>query len=147
MPLLLAQVVVSCFLTGLIWLVQVVHYPLMSRVGPERFADYERLHAAWITPVVGPAMLVEAAVAALLLLQRPPTVPAWACWTGAGLVVAIWAVTFLISVPCHGVLAQGFDAAAHERLVATNWIRTVGWTLRAALAVWMLWIVIAPARA
>lgn len=144
MPLLLAQVAVSCFLTGLIWLVQVVHYPLMAKVGPERFSEYERLHAAWITPVVGPAMLAEAAVAALLLLQRPPAVPAWACWTGLGLVALIWAVTFLVSVPCHGVLAQGFDAAAHQRLVDTNWIRTAGWTLRAALSVWMLWIGVVP---
>ena len=33
---------------------------------------------------------------------------------------------------------QGFDAAVHRRLVRTNWIRTVGWTLRGALAVAML---------
>ena len=146
MPLLIAQLAVSCFLTGLIWLVQVVHYPLMAKVGAERFAEYERLHAAWITPVVGPAMLAEAAIAALLLVHRPATLPAWAAWTGAALVALLWAVTFFVSVPCHGVLAQGFDAAAHERLVATNWWRTAAWTARAALSAWMLWVAVAPPR-
>jgi hypothetical protein len=38
------------------------------------------------------------------------------------------------------VLAQGFDAAAHDRLVQTNWLRTLGWTARAALAAWMVWV-------
>jgi len=137
--LLIAQLLVSGFLSGLIWTIQVVHYPLMARVGAEQFAQYERLHSAAITPLVGPVMLVEAAIAGLLLLHRPTGLPACMPWVGAVLVVVIWAVTFLVSVPCHAVLAQGFDAAAHERLVATNWLRTAGWTARAALAAWMVW--------
>jgi hypothetical protein len=39
-------------------------------------------------------------------------------------------------VPAHGRLAEGFDAGVHARLVATNWIRTMAWTLRGALVVW-----------
>lgn len=140
MALLLLQVAVTCYLTGLIWTIQMVHYPLMAQVGTDQFGRYERLHAAAITPVVGPAMLAEAALAAWLLLQRPPMVPAWMAWAGAVLVLMIWAVTFGVSVPCHGVLAQGFDAAAHGRLVHSNWIRTVGWTVRAALCLWMAWL-------
>ena len=136
---LLLQAGVSCFLTGLIWIVQVVHYPLMSRVGADRFAEYERLHAAWITPVVGPAMLLEAALAAWLLLQTPAGIPSWSTKVGLALVVLIWGVTFFVSVPCHAQLAAGFDAAAHDRLVSTNWIRTIAWTARAALSLWMLW--------
>ena len=136
---LLLQAATSCFLMGLIWIVQVVHYPLMSRVSAERFVEYERLHAAWITPVVGPAMLLEAAIAGWLIVQRPPTIPAWSAWLGAALVALIWGVTFLISVPCHAALSGGFDASAHDRLVSTNWIRTIAWTARAALSVWMLW--------
>ena len=136
---LLLQAGASCFLTGLIWIVQVVHYPLMSRVGADRFAEYERLHASWITPVVGPAMLLEAALAAWLLMQPPAGIPGWSTKVGLALVALIWGVTFFVSVPCHAQLAAGFDAAAHDRLVSTNWIRTIGWTARAALSLWMLW--------
>ena len=39
MPALLLQAAASWFLTGLIWIIQVVHYPLMSRVGADRFAE------------------------------------------------------------------------------------------------------------
>ena len=139
MPLLLAQFAVSCFLTGLIWTIQVVHYPLMAKVGPEGFAEYERLHSMRITPLVGPAMIAELALALLLLAQRPAAIAPWMAWTGAALVLVIWLTTFLVSVPCHAILSQGFDAAAHARLVDTNWIRTFAWTARAALAGWMVW--------
>jgi hypothetical protein len=36
----------------------------------------------------------------------------------------------MLQVPLHQKLSSGFDAAVHRRLVATNWWRTVGWTLR-----------------
>ena len=44
----------------------------------------------------------------------------------------------LASVPMHERLGRGFDPAAHRRLVATNWIRTIAWTARGALVLWML---------
>ena len=140
MPLLLAQAAVSCFLAGLIWTIQVVHCPLMTKVGAASFAEYERLHSNMITPLVGPAMLAEAAIAGLLLVQRPAAIPAWMPWVGAALVGLIWGVTFLISVPCHATLANGFDAQAHARLVDTNWLRTLAWTARAGLSLWMVWL-------
>jgi hypothetical protein len=54
------------------------------------------------------------------------------------LVLVIWATTGLVQVPLHARLTQGFDAAAHRRLVATNWVRTAAWALRAGLVCWML---------
>jgi hypothetical protein len=37
----------------------------------------------------------------------------------------------------HAVLGRGFDDAAHERLVTTNWIRTLAWSARAAILAWL----------
>lgn len=41
-------------------------------------------------------------------------------------------------MPAHNALAQGFDAAAHSRLVSTSAIRTAAWTARGALLLWAL---------
>ena len=61
----------SCaFLTGLIWLGQRVHYPLLAVVGDKEFVAYEREHVRRITPVVAPMMLLEL-VAALCLVVCP----------------------------------------------------------------------------
>ena len=136
--LLLTQTAVTLFMTGVIWIVQAVHYPLMAEVGVERFPRYERGHSRRITWVVAPPMLAEAVVAVVLVAQPPPQVPSLALWFGLGLVGAIWISTAFLQVPQHATLTAGFDARAHRRLVATNWVRTVAWTLRSALALWML---------
>ncbi len=59
------------FLTGLVWFVQVVHYPLMGEAGTERFVRYEQLHQRRTTWIVAPAMTLEAALALWLLLEPP----------------------------------------------------------------------------
>ncbi len=52
----------------------------------------------------------------------------------------IWASTFFVQVPLHEKLGGGFDADVQKRLVSTNWIRTIFWTLRGALVLWMVWL-------
>lgn len=129
---LLLNAVATLWMTGAIWFVQVVHYPLMAYVGEGEFARYEHHHTRRTGWAVGPPMLVEAATALLLALQ-PSGIPRWQAWTGLALVVVIWLSTALLQVPQHRRLEAGFDRLAHRRLVGTNWIRVVGWTLRTAL--------------
>ena len=136
MTLLLVNLAATLFMTGLIWLIQLVHYPLFAQVGAERFVEYENLHRQMITPLVGPVMLVELVTAALLIVKRPETIPPFAAWTGLGLAGLIWLSTALLQVPEHGILSNGFDTAAHQRLVSTNWLRTVAWSLRSVLMLW-----------
>lgn len=126
------------FLVGLIWIVQVVHYPLFARVGSAEFASYEAAHANLITLVVGPLMLLELLTAVALLTLWPSSLPCWVAWLGLALVGLIWLTTMLVSVPLHAKLAAGFDAQTHALLVATNWIRTLAWTARGLLLAWVL---------
>ena len=123
-------------LVGLIWTIQLVHYPLMARVGAD-FVAYHSAHCARIAWLVAPLMGLEALTSVMLLAQRPAGVSATWAWVGIGLVALIWIATALLSVPEHSRLQQGFDAAAVERLVRTNWIRTVAWTVRGVLVVWI----------
>ncbi|MBI1302475.1 MAG: hypothetical protein GC172_01615 [Phycisphaera sp.] len=141
-PLLSAIVVVhacaTLFMTGLIWFVQVVHYPLFARVGAEGFTAYSDAHQRLTTLVVGPAMLIEATTAALLVFMRPPAVSPALLWAGLALLGAIWLSTAFVQVPLHGRLAAGFSSEACHALVSTNWIRTVAWSARALLVALML---------
>ena len=130
---------VTLVLVGLIWIVQVVHYPLFAGVGAGGWAAYEAAHQARITLVVGPLMVAELATAVWLVLAPPAGVPAWAVLVGAGLVGVIWASTAFVQVPLHNALGGGFDPSAHARLVATNWVRTAAWTARGGLVLWMTW--------
>lgn len=130
--ILLAQFAATMFMVGLIWFVQIVHYPLYANVGREPFPEYEALHNRLTTWVVGPAMLIEM-LSALIFLKYAPNESTSLAWIGLGLLVVIWVSTATLSVPAHDVLTAGFAADAWQKLVSTNWIRTIAWTLRGVI--------------
>lgn len=136
--LLVIHAAATWYMVGLIWFVQVVHYPLMLRVGGQEIGPYEVAHQRLTTWVVGPAMLIEAGVAALLVVLRPAGVPAGWVWAGLGALLLIWLSTAFLQVPQHVRLEHGFCPIAHRRLVRSNWIRTLLWSGRGVLAGWLL---------
>jgi uncharacterized membrane protein len=135
---MLLQFVSTWAMVGLIWFVQVVHYPLMGQVGSGQFIRYEIDHQRLTSYVVGPFMLVEFA-SALLLLWFPPTrVPNIALWVGVILIGIIWICTYTIQVPQHTQLMDGFNETVQRQLVVGNWLRTIAWSLRGLLVTWMV---------
>ncbi len=123
-------------MTGVIWFVQIVHYPLFGGVGETNFAPYEARHT-WLTGlVVAPPMLLELATGVALLWRRPEGMSWQEVIFGLVLLGVIWASTYLLQIPRHRVLGEGFDTVAHRELVLTNWLRTAAWSLRAGLVLW-----------
>ena len=136
--MLLAHAAVTWFLVGLIWTVQVVHYPLFAEIGEDRRLGYQAQHMRRITWVVGPTMLAELGLAAALVLRPPPGAdPVLAAW-GLGLLLVIWLSTALLQGPAHGRLAARSSERDLVLLVRSNWIRTILWTVRGGLALALL---------
>ena len=131
-------------MTGLIWLIQLVHYPLFDRVELSKFAQFEQDHSNWITVIVLPLMTAELGSAIYLVVARWNAADRALWIAGLAMVVLLWASTFFLSVPEHTRLAQGFDAGSYRRLVITNWPRTVLWSLRSVLLLAVLWRHLAP---
>ncbi|MEM9420553.1 MAG: hypothetical protein AAGA25_16115 [Planctomycetota bacterium] len=136
--LLLLHAAATLYMTGLIWFVQRVHYPLMGCVGESGYAHYQREHQRRTGWAVGPAMLIELGCAVTLCLVPQATEPRTIAWVGLALLAILWLSTGLLQVPCHRKLAQGFDRHTHRKLVQTNWLRTVCWSLRGVLALLLL---------
>ena len=134
--LLLVQLFCSLYMTGLIWFVQLVHYPMFADVPAGQFVEYERIHQARTSLAVGPPMLAELVTAVMMLWLRPTGVPAWMPWAGLGLLLLVDGSTAVFFGPQHGRLAAGFDETLHRQLVDWNWLRTLGWTARGALLLW-----------
>jgi hypothetical protein len=142
----LGNVVSTFCLVGLIWTVQLVHYPAFAYVDGARFQAFEAFHQQRITWIVLPLMLLEIATAFALLWWRPAGLPLATAIAGMALLVIIWLSTFALQVPLHTQLAQGAHAGAIERLVLTNWIRTGAWTGRGILLAWSLMNMLAAER-
>jgi hypothetical protein len=132
----IANVAATLSMAGAIWVVQLAHYPAFHFVDANRFPVFERFHQQRITLIVVPLMLLEVLTAALLLWERPPELPSWAAWSGAALLGVIWLSTAVLQIPLHRELSRGMNKPAIERLIATNWIRTIAWTARGALMIW-----------
>ncbi|MFW2381033.1 MAG: hypothetical protein ACN4GZ_04680 [Acidimicrobiales bacterium] len=125
-------------MVGLIWMVQIVHYPMLatySRAAPAvAVADHQR-RISW---VVGPLMAAEGVTALILLAIRPDSMPAWSAWMAAVLLAAALISTVLVQVPLHARLAERHDSGDARRLIASNWVRTIAWTARGLLLAWVL---------
>ena len=73
-------------MVGLIWFVQIVHYPLFSAVGERGYTAYQIQHMNLTGAVVGPPMVIEALTALWLALSPPPRPRGgrcpwgWVCW-------------------------------------------------------------------
>ena len=137
-----AHAVTTVFLCGLIWFVQLVHYPLFRNVDRASYPAFQRDHERRTTWIVGPAMALEVAtVVAITILgwERLPRAPLLA---NVALLALVWLSTIFLQVPRHRLLEVGFDDEAHRFLTRSNWIRTVAWTLRAGLA-WSFVLVVA----
>ncbi len=131
--ILIINVAATLFMVGLIWIIQIVHYPLFDGVGAAGFTSYQQRHQSQITLIVAPVMLTELVTAILLLLAPPLGVPKPSILASIGLLVLIWLSTAFIQVPCHERLVTGFDADTYRWLVQSNWIRTLAWTARGLL--------------
>ena len=125
------------YLVGIIWVIQLVHYPMFEYLDWSTFARSHAFHSSAITLVVLPGMLLELYLASLLLYSRGfKDVPSL---LGFALVLLIWGMTFFVMVPLHGQLgSQGYQLPLIQALVRWNWVRTIAWTIRGLLAAFWL---------
>ena len=122
----------TVFMLGLIWFVQIVHYPLFSKVGISRSSEYQAEHQKRTSWVVGVPMLIEAVTAIWLVIE--PTNGRLLPFIGFLILIKVQLSTVILQVPAHSKLIDGYTNEKISSLVRSNWIRTVGWTARSVIA-------------
>ncbi len=135
MALALANLVLAAYMTGLIWFVGVVHYPLFARVGRAEWAEYERAHRVRTTVVVAPAMLGQVPVALLLLAAPPDGVASALAVANLACVAVALGSTGLVFGPAHARLERRWSDRDHRLLARGNWLRVLAWTAQTSFAV------------
>ncbi len=128
----------TIYMTGIIWLVQIIHYPLFKLVGSEQWSHYHQQHIKLTSIVIAGPMIIELFTYLLMFYLSAVYRQNLFFIVSGLLLVAIWVTTFFVSVPLHNSLASGFSERPWSLLVSTNWIRTVAWTVRCLLLLWCL---------
>ena len=134
----LANFVATCLMTGVIWFVQWVHYPLLAQVPVDRAVETAVEHQRRTGQVLAIPMAVEGFTTLGLLISRPESVQIFWPWFGAVLLAVALGSTVIVSVPLHAKMATNPTADVGQRLVVTNWPRTIAWSLRAVVCAVMI---------
>lgn len=135
---LLLNLVATFTMVGVIWFVQVVHYPLLAVVPVESAStvavDHQR-RTGWVVML---PMTVEGFTTLGLLKWVPDGVAWWVPWLNGVFLAVALGCTVLLSVPRHARMAAHPDASVGRELVLTNWPRTLAWSARGVVVALML---------
>lgn len=135
---LLVNAAATLMLCGLVWFVQLVHYPLLPDADPALLARYMSQHQRRTTWVVAPLAAAETISAAALVAIPGPLQASWLARIGLGLVVLLWLSTWRLQAPLYARLSQRGHVSAIAPLVGSNWVRTTLWSARALLVLALL---------
>ena len=124
------NVVVSWGLVVLIWLVQIIIYPSFREIPEANFTKYHRWYGLRICLFVIPLMAFE--ILFLISLALKTNWP-FIVYISLLMVGIVWLSTFLMQIPIHLKLGIKKDVFLIEKLVKTNWIRTMAWSIKAVL--------------
>jgi len=130
--------VLAFIAVGLIWTIQLVHYPSMRFIPKERFVEYHNFHSIRISFLAMPLMLTELGTSLMLFYQNYNNAIQTIFLINLVIVALIWLSTFLIQVPLHNALSKEKQSEKLSKLICTNWIRTILWTARSILMILFL---------
>ncbi len=118
--------VIDFGLVVLIWMTQLIVYPGFTYYSATDLLAWHTDYTTAITLIVGPLMLAQAALHTYAFIRHRH----WTNTLSACLLLLIWIHTFAFAVPLHNELATSTTPLqTATELVATNWYRTILWTL------------------
>lgn len=137
LPLLfIVNLVTTAIMVGVIWTIQIVHYPFFHRFDKQDFNLHMDNHRKKISYIVIPIMLAELASAIGLVIIDTQFQAEFI--SGLILLLLTWLSTAVIQVPAHSKLANGYNQTEVHKLVRLNWIRTLLWSTRLAILLFIL---------
>lgn len=126
----------ALWMTGVIWLIQLIHYPSFLYIREDQFQIFIRKHQSRMSWIVVAPMFLEW-ITLILILKNIHDSTQYFLWIfNMVALIGIWISTFAIQVPIHQKLLQHCSPILMARLIQTNWIRTILWSLRLVLILW-----------
>ena len=122
------NLIVSLYMVGVIWTIQLVHYPSFLYVDTNSFKKFSDFHQLRMTILVAPAMILELSFSLWTYMQDMNAVN----FVIFALSLILWALTFIIFVPMHRqLLEDGKELKLITKMIKFNWVRTFFWSIKA----------------
>ena len=130
---LLGHLIFTSIMTGVIWVIQIVHYPSFHFIEKELYTAFQKFHMNKISIIVIPIMLAELITGMMLFIDKSSKSPFLI--VSFVILVLIWLITGVFFSKAHNELMTGYQELVVNQLVVMNWIRTLLWTLRLLLLI------------
>ena len=128
---LLGHLIFTSIMTGVIWVIQIVHYPSFHFIEKDLYTAFQKFHMNKISIIVMPIMLAELITGIMLFFDNSFKSPFLTI--SIIILVLIWLITGVFFTKVHNELIAGYQELVVNQLIAMNWIRTLLWTLRLLL--------------
>ena len=135
---LLGHLIFTSIMTGVIWVIQIVHYPSFHFIEKELYTAFQKFHMNKISIIVIPIMLAELITGMMLFLDKSSKSPFLIL--SFVILILIWLITGVFFSKAHNELMTGYQELVVNQLVVMNWIRTLLWTLRLLLLTCFVYI-------
>ena len=123
MDYLFLLIIINSILVGVIVMTQIISYPLLLKLNKNNFYDYYNSYTKRISFIVIPLMTFEV----LLTITLNIILNNFYLYASNILLLVIWGSTFFIQVPIHNKLSSSHSNLLVNKLISTNWIRTIAW--------------------
>jgi hypothetical protein len=123
----IAHLIATSIMVGVIWIVQLVHYPSFKVIDSNRFLEFENFHCKRISFVVMPAMLIEILSGGFIYLYLTREL---LFIVSLIILIVIWISTFFIQATLHSKLLLNYSEENVNLLIKSNWVRTLLWSAR-----------------
>ena len=134
--MLAMHLALASIMVGVIWVIQLVHYPSFRFTDREKYVAFQIFHMRNISFIVVPVMILEFLSGLLLVLYHSNHESLLRI--SFILLLIIWLVTALFFAQIHQKLSKGYDETLVRNLVSLNWIRTLLWTIRTIIITYCL---------
>ena len=133
--LLMIHIVSTSIMVGVIWVMQLVHYPSFKYVNESDYIIFQKFHMSNISYIVFPAMFTELITALLIFFSGEKS---FFFMLSLICLFLIWVITGVLFTKFHSILQKGKDLKMIEKMIKANWTRTLLWTLRIIMILFVI---------
>ena len=123
----------TSLMVGIIWVIQLLHYPTFHFIKENDYVEFQHFHMQRISFIVVPVMIIEI-LSGFMLVYYFRSNLFILCLT---ILLVIWLITFAFFTKLHQSLLGGYDKIIVDKLVQINWSRTVLWSLRLIILIYI----------
>ena len=123
----------TSLMVGIIWVIQLLHYPAFNFIKESDYVEFQHFHMQRISFIVVPVMILEL-FSAFMLVYYVRSNLLILCLI---ILLFIWLITFVFFTKLHQSLLDGYDKKIVDKLVKINWSRTILWSLRLIILIYI----------